>query len=174
MKLIHNKCKHGYTKRKGYTRKNGIYVKGSCVKSSSSSSSGRTRGKKQKQKRCPPGKISRNSYTRHVTRENGLRKTIRVKSSCVKNMGKVGKLAPGSPTIGPLKKGELSRFGYSYKNPESARHSSIRYAIKELGALNLYRKLDAVAKLTVLTSPKASQTFAADRDWIRAHYVLKA
>jgi hypothetical protein len=87
-------------------------------------------------------------------------------------MGKPGKLAPGAPTIGPLKKGELSRFGYSYKNPEQPRRRAIAVAIKELGSLNLYRKLDAVAKLTALTSPRASQIFASDRDWIRTHYVL--
>lgn len=165
MKLIHNTCKPGYTRRKGYMRKNGIYVKGSCIKSTAKNT--------KRQGRCPPGKIIRNAYTRHVTRANGVRKTIRVKASCVKDMGARGKLPAGSPTIGPLKKGELTRFGYSYKHPESSRRSAIRRAIQQLGALNLYRKLDAVAKLTVLTSPKASQTFAADRDWIRAHYVLK-
>ena len=165
MKLIHNKCRPGYTRRKGHVRKDGVRVKGACVKSTR-----KAVGSRKRQGNCPPGKIVRNSYTRHIRRANGSRKTIHVKRSCVKDMGKPGK---GTQTIGPLKKGELSRFGYSYKHPDSDRHSSIRRAIKELGPLNLYRKLDAVAKLTVLTSPKASQTFAADRDWIRAHYVLK-
>lgn len=169
MKLIHNKCKYGYTRRKGYLRKDGVHVKGSCVKSTSKHGL-----QTRKQGRCPPGKIVRSAYTRRVISKNGVSKTIRVKTSCVKDMGARGKLPAGAPKIGPLKKGELSRFGYSYKHPESDRRQAIRNAIKELGALNLYRKLDAVAKLTVLTSPKASQTFAADRDWIRAHYVLKA
>jgi hypothetical protein len=54
------------------------------------------------------------------------------------------------------------------------RHSSLRAAIKELGALNVYRKLDAVAKLSVTANPTASSAFTADRDWIRSHHVLTA
>ena len=150
MQLKHNKCRPGYTRRKGYVRKDGVRVKGACVKSTA-----KTHG-----------------YVRVVNKKNGTRKLVRVKASCVKDMGKPGTLAPGAPTIGPLKKGELSRFGYSYKNPEQVRRRAIAVAIKQLGSLNLYRKLDAVAKLTTLTSPKASQIFASDRDWIRTHYVL--
>ena len=93
-------------------------------------------------------------------------------ATCVRDMGKPGKLPKGAPTIGPLKKGELQRFGYMYKLPEHDRHNALRAAIKSLGSLNVYRKLDAVAKLTNLTSPKASTTFATDRDWIRSKYVL--
>jgi len=164
MQLKHNKCRPGYTRRKGYVRKDGVRVKGSCVKSTAKKTASRGN--------CPVGKIMRHSYTRVVNKKNGTRKLVRVKATCVKDMGKPGKLAPGAPSIGPLKKGELSRFGYSYKNPEQVRRRAIAVAIKELGSLNLYRKLDAVAKLTTLTSPKASQTFASDRDWIRTHYVL--
>lgn len=166
MQLKHNKCRPGYTRRKGYLRKDGIRVKGSCVKSTAKKHRGKTKGN------CPTGKIMRHSYTRVINKKNGTRKLVRVKATCVKDMGKPGKLAPAAPTIGPLKKGELSRFGYSYKNPEQVRRRALAVAIKQLGSLNLYRKLDAVAKLTTLTSPKASQTFASDRDWIRTHYVL--
>lgn len=166
MQLKHNKCKPGYTRRKGYLRKDGIRVKGSCVKSRAKKHRAKTKAN------CPTSKIMRHGYTRVVNKKNGTRKLVRIKPTCVKDMGKPGTLAPGAPTIGPLKKGELSRFGYSYKNPEQVRRRTIAVAIKELGSLNLYRKLDAVAKLTKLTSPKASQTFASDRDWIRTHYVL--
>ena len=166
MQLKNNKCRPGYTRRKGYVRKDGIRVKGSCVKSTAKKHHGKTKGN------CPTGKIMRHGYMRIINKKNGTRKLVRVKGSCVRDMGKPGKLAPGAPTIGPLKKGELSRFGYSYKNPEQPRRRAIAVAIKELGSLNLYRKLDAVAKLTALTSPKASQIFASDRDWIRTHYVL--
>ena len=175
--LIHNKCPPGYVKRKGFTRKNtGKYVKAICIRSTSPypvSSKKATRSKKAKA-RCPPGKIPRRSFTRRIGS-----KVVHVSSSCVSptKEQKVAKtLYTGRPaqTIGPLRKGELGRFGYGYKLPESVRHSSLRKAIKEMGALNLYRKLDAVAKLTVTTSPKASATFAADRDWIRRHWVLKA
>jgi len=175
--LIHNKCPQGYVKRKGFTRKNtGKYVKAICIKSTSPypvSSKKRITSRKAKS-RCPPGKIPRRSFTRRVGS-----KVVRVSSSCVsptkeQKVAKAEYTEHPAETIGPLRKGELQRFGYGYKLPESVRHSSLRKAIKELGALNLYRKLDAVAKLTVTTSPKASATFAADRDWIRSHWVLKA
>ena len=157
-KLIHNKCPSGYVKRKGYTRKNtGKHIKGICVRGTSKLAS---------RKFCPPGKAPRSGYTRHVTKANGSRQNIRVKSACVKGSSRA--------TIGPLKKGELQRFGYGYKLPESIRHSSLRSAIKEFGALDVYRKLDAVAKLSVTANPQSSRVFATDRDWIRSNYVLRS
>lgn len=162
--LIHNKCPSGYIKRSGFTRKrNGKHIKGICVRGASA---------KAKGNRCGPGKIMRSSYTRRIRTKNGYVKEAKVSATCVRDMGKPGKLPKGAPTIGPLKKGELQRFGYMYKLPEHDRHNSLRAAIKSLGSLNVYRKLDAVAKLTNLTSPKASATFSADRDWIRSKYVL--
>jgi len=165
--LIHNKCPPGYSKRSGFTRKiNGKHIKAICVVSQSKNSKAKGKG------RCGPGKILRSAYTRHIIGKNGVRKEVKVSSSCIRDVGKPGKLAPGVPGIGPLKKGELQRFGYAYKLPEADRHASLYRAIKELGPLNVYRKLDAVAKLTHLTSPQASATFIADRDWIRSRYVL--
>lgn len=170
-KLIHNKCPVGYVKRKGYTRKNtGKYIKAICIRSTSPYPSKPMTPRKSR-KHCPSGKIPRVSYTRRVKRSNGSSKNIHVRSSCVK--GSASKV-PSNQRIGPLRKGELQRFGYSYKLPDSMRHSSLKAAIKELGALNVYRKMDAVAKLSVTANPVASRAFTADRDWIRSHYVLTA
>ena len=166
--LIHNRCPHGYIKRSGFTRKtNGKHIKAICVRGVKSASV-----TKKSSKFCGPRKIMRSSYTRRIVKKNGSVKKTRVSATCVRDMGKPGKLPAGAPTIGPLKKGELQRFGYTYKLPEHDRHESLRAAIKLLGSLNVYRKLDAVAKLTHLTSPKAAETFAEDRDWIRSKYVL--
>jgi hypothetical protein len=172
-KLIHNKCPSGYVKRKGYTRKNtGKHIKAICIRSTSPYSSKPTR---RSRKACPPGKSPRAAYTRQLTKANGSRETIRVKSACVKgSASKVKSIGYANQRIGPLRKGELQRFGYSYKLPESIRHSSLRGAIKQLGALDVYRKLDAVAKLSATANPQSSRAFATDRDWIRSHYVLKA
>lgn len=167
-KLVHNKCPSGYVKRKGYTRKNtGKHIKGICIRSTSPYS----KPTRKTRKACPPGKAPRAGYTRHVTKANGSRQSVRVKAACVK--GSLSKIAVNQ-RIGPLRKGELQRFGYSYKLPESIRHSSLRAAIKQLGALDVYRKLDAVAKLSATANPQSSRTFAMDRDWIRSHYVLTA
>lgn len=169
-KIKHNKCPSGYIKRKGYTRKNtGKHITGICIRSTSPYASKPEMSRKSK-KACPPGKAPRAGYTRHVVKANGSRQNIRVKASCVK--GSSSKLPVNQ--IGPLRKGELKRFGYSYKLPEQIRHSSLRAAINQLGALDVYRKLDAVAKLSATANPKSSMVFTVDRDWIRSHYVLKA
>ena len=166
VKLRNNKCPRGYTKRKGYTRKNtGKHVVARCIRSTSPYAP--VEKKRKSRKACPPGKIPRASYTRHVVSSTGS-KNIRVKSTCVK--GSVSKV----PIIGPLRKGELKRFGYSYKLPESVRHHAMKMAIKTLGPLDVYRKLDAVAKLSATKNKQAHMVFSADRDWIRAHWVLKA
>ena len=165
LKLKNNKCPPGYVKRKGYTRKNtGKHVVARCIRSTSPYAPEK---KRKSRKACPPGKIPRTSYTRHVVNSSGLTKSVRVKSTCVK--GTVSKAI-----IGPLRKGELKKFGYSYKHPETVRHHSIQAAIKQLGALNVYRKLDAVAKLSVTQNKQAHIVFSADRDWIRSHYSLQA
>jgi hypothetical protein len=169
VKMMHNKCPSGYVKRKGYTRKNtGKHIRGICIRSTSPYA--KPEPSRRSRKACPPGKKPRAGYIRHTTKANGSRKNIRVKAACVK--GATPKLSMNQ--IGPLRKGELKRFGYSYKLPDSIRRSSLRAAIKQLGALNVYRKLDAVAKLSATANPQSARAFEADRDWIRSHYVLKA
>lgn len=142
-------------------------------------------------KRCPKGQIARASYVRRISsnvaskgytkkvrsgqivRIYPKRKSVFVESTCVKDLGKPGKLAVGAPKIGPLRKGELAKHGYSYKLPESIRRAALEKAVKEYGPLNTYRKLNAVSKLTVKTSPVASAAFASDRNWIRSKYATE-
>jgi hypothetical protein len=68
--------------------------------------------------------------------------------------------------IGPLKKGELVSLGYRRTAKASSRHRALNKAIKKYGSLSTYRKLNAVAVYTKRTSPAASKTFKADRDWV--------
>jgi len=180
-------CPPNQIYRKSYTRKNtGKVVKSACVH--------RSLGLSRKEKKfCPPGKILRKSYIRKISKDVQLRgytrtlksgkvvsvhpkrKSVKVAAKCVKDMGKTGKLSKlskGAPIIGPLKKGELKKHGYSYKLPEAVRRQSLQRAIKEFGTLSTYRKLNAVAKLTSSTSPNASKTFSVDRNWIRKTYGL--
>lgn len=181
LKLIHNKCPPGYVKRAGYTRKNtGKRVKAACIKSTSPYATMPNKTRKAPPSgvpayvQCGPGEISRSSYIRHYTsKKNNKVKAIVVKAACVRDTGKLGKL-PTPSSFGTLRQGELQRFGYSYKLPHAVRQQTLRNAISELGALNVYRKLDAVGKLTMRTNPKASTAFMADRDWIRKNFVLKA
>jgi hypothetical protein len=190
-------CPRGFIRRKGYTRKNtGTHVKSACIRSTSPYSTKPTNTRKRQtmrlgriigtKKACPPGQIPRQAYVRKISTNISRRgyikkirksgKTIRVyprakrtfvKSTCIKDLGKKGK---GAPVIGPLRKGELSKHGYSYKLPETSRHASLERAVREYGALSTYRKLNAVAKLSTRVNPTAASAFAADRNWVRSTY----
>ena len=193
-----DQCREGYIKRRSYTRKNGTHVKSACIRKTSKYTNrpydpaerqknrlGRILGTKKK---CPPGEVSRSAYIRRFTnsvRKSGYtRKTktgkeikvfptgesIFVPSSCIKDVGKAGKLANNSQKIGPLRKGELRKFGYSYKLPEAERHKSLEKAIRDKGPLDTFRKLNAVAKLSSTAAPAASSVFSADRNWVRKMY----
>jgi hypothetical protein len=61
-------------------------------------------------------------------------------------------------------------YGYSFRASESQRHAALRRAVDRYSPLGVYRKLDAVAKLTVRTAPSAAKTFAADREWVRTTF----
>ena len=138
-------------------------------------------------RKCPPGKIARKGYIRRfssgikatgytVKRKDGVtykvypkKKATYVKSACITDLGRKGKAAPGEQ-IGPLRKGELKKYGYVYRLPSQQRHNALRKAVGAYGPLSVYRKLNAVAKLSLRTAPEASMAFKADRNWIRETY----
>lgn len=142
---------------------------------------------KNKNTRCPEGKVLRASYTRSISsrviKEGYTRKTktgtVRVfpkkrssyvKASCINDVGAPGKLSASASKIGPLKEGELKRFGYLYKAPEADRHRALELAIRNKDPLTIYHRLNAVAKLSKTSAPLASAVFARDRNWIHAKY----
>jgi hypothetical protein len=94
-----------------------------------------------------------------------------VKSACIKDRGLPGKGPREGKGIGKLDKGKLSKYGYSYHDPWFKRHESLKKAIKAYTALDVYHKLDAVAKYTTRTAPQASRVFAEDRDWVRSKFM---
>lgn len=132
-------------------------------------------------KACPPGKVLRKAYVRRFRtsiRERGYtvkrgsqvykaypkKSSTVVQAACIKDVGLPGK---GAQQIAPLRKGELMKYGYSYKKTDLQRHEALRRAVKEFGVLGVYRKLNAVAKLSVRAAPRASAIFKKDRDWVR-------
>lgn len=148
-----------------------------------------TRAKLGLTKRCPSGQILRAPYRRRFsssTKEAGYNvrrgnRTYRVypkagsvlvQATCIKNRGLPGK-GPRSGKGITMKKGELSRYGYNAHKSEEERHTALRKAIKVYGPLNVYRKLDAVAKLTKRTAPEAHKVFTADRQWVQTHFEMK-
>ena len=139
---------------------------------------------------CPKGYILRRGYTRKfrpniqregfTVRRKGRLYTVKPKkettivpAGCIRNRGLPGKGPKEGEGIGKLRKGELIKYGYSYRLSDSARHKALDNAVKAYGALSVYRKLDAVAKLSLRTAPDASAIFAKDRIWIEEHHELK-
>lgn len=134
-------------------------------------------------KKCPPGQILRAPYTRKYTsqvKRSGFNvkrgnKTVRVypkgKSVIVPATCIDDKLPPTK--IGPLQKGDLTKYGYSARISNEERHKALKKAIIVYGALSVYHKLDAVIKLTVRTAPDAHKVFKADLEWLRKNYTLK-
>jgi hypothetical protein len=134
--------------------------------------------------RCPKGYVLRAAYARRYTtaiREQGYtvkkasgttykvypkNETLYVPAACVRDLGKPGKGVPEGMGIAPLRKGEMTKFGYTSKGTEAERHEALKKAVGALGVLSTYRKLDAVAKLSFRVAPDASRIFAKDRDWV--------
>jgi len=144
--------------------------------------------KKGDEIKCPSGYIARASYARRYktsVRQQGYtvkkasgttykvypkNETLYVPAACVKDLGKPGKGVPEGQGIGPLRKGEMTKFGYSAKKGEEVRHEALKKAVAALGPLGVYRKLDAVAKLGVRIAPDAARIFAKDRDWVEKRF----
>jgi hypothetical protein len=152
----------------------------------------RRRSSSKTRKACAEGRIRRSGYFREygtaVKREGYLvrraGKTVRiypktkrvyVKSRCIRDRGAPGKgVKPGSRSIveQPLRKGELTRFGYHTSYPKQVRRNALSKAASHYGPLSLYRKLNAVAKLSAKQAPGAADIFARDREWVRRTYPL--
>ena len=139
-------CQQGYIMRRGYTRKFKPSVKTS-------------------------GFTVRRKGTIYTVRPKA--NTIKVPAACIKNRGLPGKGPKEGEGIGKLRKGELIKYGYQYRLSDSLRQKALKKAIKKYGPLSVYRKLDAVAKLSLRTAPDASGIFSRDRDWVKSNFELK-
>jgi hypothetical protein len=120
-------------------------------------------------RKCKRGQILRDAYVR--TRKN---KRTYVAAGCIKKQGLPGAKGfhgPGSG-IGPLRKGDLAKFGYDHVTTMSVvkRHAALALAVRAYGSLTVRRKLNAVYVYTRNTAPASSAIFKADRDWVKAHY----
>jgi hypothetical protein len=77
------------------------------------------------------------------------------------------------PGIGPLKKGDLKKFGYdNVKNMSaSERHAALSKAVASGNPLSIFRKLNALSIYLRKSSPAASAIFLMDRNWVREQYM---
>jgi hypothetical protein len=142
-------------------------------------------------KECPSGYILRKPYYKkfkNTTKQQGYlvqrkgqlvrvkpqKNRVLVKASCVRNTSKFNSNRVNSRgrMIKQLgrKRGELLRFGYSFRLPASLRHEALVRAIQQMGLLNVYHKLDSVAKIFEFKKSEASRIFLEDRDWIADNF----
>ncbi len=182
-------CPAGYHPRRSYrVRRTGTLVAGACVRATTKSGPRRaflraTRKRMTKRLRgirksrrgvtsCPSGQIVRDAYVRIR-----LGKRQFVPAACITDVGNPGKGIPtGAPGIGPLRKGDLTLFGYDnvVSMSEGRRHLALAAAVRKYGPLTVWRKLNAVFIYTKNTSPASSRVFKADRDWIKSRFGIKA
>jgi hypothetical protein len=121
---------------------------------------------RRKTQKCTRGTIRRASYTRRS--KSGKR--VCVASRCIRNRGAPGK---GPNRIGTLKKGLLSKYGYTSQKLVGERRAALAKAVGAYGPLSVLRKLNAVAVYTRRTAPAVSAIFKADMTWVRSSYTFK-
>ena len=90
----------------------------------------------------------------------------KMKKKCLNN-NKKNKTKHKCNVLFILKKGTLSRFGYSMKNSQSKRHKSLKKAIKIIKPLSIYRKLNALYVLNKNRNPRTAKLFKDDAEWLK-------
>lgn len=70
--------------------------------------------------------------------------------------------------IPPLRKGDLTQFGYKLSNNAQSRHIALGKAIKKYGKLSVFRKVNALVVL-FKNKPHYESKLKADRNWIDKH-----
>jgi len=114
---------------------------------------------------CADGSILRKAYV--VMPSKRL-----VKGSCIKKRG----LSVSGARIGPLRKGEMAKFGYVGVKDLSLkeRRGALAKAVAALGSLSVWKKVNVLSVFFKNTSPELSAKFNQDKNWIKATYGLKA
>lgn len=101
--------------------------------------------------------IRRRSYVR----SDGTR--IKATSYTTRNRGKPGR----GPKLFKLKKGGLSRYGYSTSAGVASRHLALTRAIAQgVPGLTLSRRLGALATLLKRTNPMLSRRIRKNQRWV--------
>ena len=129
-------------------------------------------------KNCPKGYIIRNSYVRNpFIRKSGKKVNKKVVSAkCIKSRGLPGKTSDRfkgpNKGIGPLKKGELSKHGYTGIKDMGVRkrHKALDSAVKEYGSPKILKKLGAIKTYQKNKSPGVSELLYSNMRWLRKKY----
>lgn len=116
-------------------------------------------------KKCPAGKILRSKYTRKAyTRKDGTHvKSAKVSAKCIRDLGKKGK----GQKLFTLKKGGLTKYGYSLKIDTDKRLNALTKSRKEYDKNTLIKKLNALYVLHKNTHPLYAKRARKDMMWIQ-------
>ncbi len=120
--------------------------------------------KSYSRKKCPKGSISRSGY-KYIRKSTG--KKVSVKSSCVKSKGIRSKGRKTQRVLPPLKKGSLTKYGYSTKLSDEERQKALRKGLKAYGYSSVVKKLNAIKLLTKNTDPKRSKIYSKDLKYVQ-------
>ena len=113
-------------------------------------------------KKCPKGSISRRSYSYRKKS-----KKIKVRASCIKSRGLRSRGKRTRRVLPSLKKGSLTKFGYTVRESAENRRKALHKALKEYGYSSLIKKLNAVRLLTRNTSPANSKIYDSDIKYLQ-------
>ena len=109
-------------------------------------------------KTCPAGQIKINTYKT----KNGHT----VKAHCRRDVGKPGK----GKRLFTLKKGDLTKYGYSLKLSKEKREKSIKKAMNTISKNSMIRKLNALRVLNKNTNPLYSSRAHSDMKYVQDTY----
>jgi hypothetical protein len=169
-------CQNNYIRRKGYTRKDAkgktIRVKSKCIKSTRSPGYRNQKRSQWAKKYLAAKKKSRSKSVR--CRPGYTKRSSAVKATCIRDKKRKKSKSKSHKKklvkIGPLNKGTLRKFGYHSADGTVTRRKALAAAVKRIGWLPVFRKLNAVSVLTKRTNPKKSMIFKRDKDWVRKNY----
>ena len=72
--------------------------------------------------------------------------------------------------IGPLKSGELKKYGYSLKSTATSRHSALKKSVKAYGRGTLIKKLNALRVLHKNRHPLYSHNALNYLKYVQKHF----
>lgn len=115
--------------------------------------------------RCSSGQILRKAYSRKsFTRSDGTKvRASKTPAACIKDVGKPGK----GKRLFVLRKGTLSKYGYSTKISKESRHIALRKAVDAGSRLVAIRKLNALAILNKNAHPARYRILRSDLKFVQ-------
>ena len=180
LSLKNNKCPEGYIIRKGYKTKIKTYNRPRCIKSN-------RKIKRSVIQKQIDDKIKRDRKSikklgiknpkcikGYTLRHGHYRNNNIVKPTCLKSVGKYKGKYKG-PKIGYLNKGGFTKYGYYDVKSLTLRKRKIRLrkAIKDLGALTVWKRLNVIYIYNKYKNPEVAKIFYDDKTWIKNNFSLK-